>query len=162
MNDSMNSGIKEEYLKTECPKAECLKQEYLKEDRGLSVCESLIMKTIWDAGEDLSVPELTSALKIRYGKDYARTTMATFLLKLSEKDFVRTYRRGKLSFVHAIRDEEDYMLRRLQEETDFWYGGSVPRLVSALCRAKKLTPKDMEDIRNAYDGLDVSDQPGGD
>lgn len=146
MNDSMNNGIN-----GKCPK----------EDRNLSVCESLIMKTIWDAGEDLSVPELTSALKTRYGKDYARTTMATFLLKLSEKDFIRTYRRGKLSFVHAIKDEEDYKLRRLLEETDFWYGGSASRLISALCRARKLTPKDMEDLKNAYDELDVPDQPRG-
>lgn len=155
MNDSVNGEMHDDVNNS-------INEKYPKEDRSLSVCESLIMKTIWDAGEDLSVPELTSALKVRYGKDYARTTMATFLLKLSEKDFVRTYRRGKLSFVHAIREEEDYLLRRLQEETDFWYGGSVPRLVSALCRAKKLTTEDMEDLKNAYDELDVSHQPGGD
>lgn len=155
MNDSVKGEICDDMNNS-------INEKYLKEDRSLSVCESLIMKTIWDAGEDLSVPELTSALKTRYGKDYARTTMATFLLKLCEKDFVRTYRRGKLSFVHAIKDEEDYKLRRLQEETDFWYGGSVSRLVSALCRAKKLTPEDMEDLKNAYDELDVPHQPEGD
>ncbi|MBR5474571.1 MAG: BlaI/MecI/CopY family transcriptional regulator, partial [Lachnospiraceae bacterium] len=57
------------------------------DNRELSAAEALIMKAIWDAKQDISVIELMKVLKEDYGKDYKRTTMATFLLRLSEKDF---------------------------------------------------------------------------
>ncbi|MDE7352990.1 MAG: BlaI/MecI/CopY family transcriptional regulator [Acetatifactor sp.] len=121
------------------------------ENRNLSACETLIMKTIWDAGEDISVPDLIAALKAKYSKDYARTTMATFLLKLSEKGFARVYRKGKLSYVYAIKSQEEYKRRLLQEETDFWYHGNAADMVSALCSTGKLTRQDADRIRRMLD-----------
>lgn len=75
-------------------------------------------------GEDISVPDLMIALKEKYGKDYARTTVQTFLLKMIGKGFVQIYRRGKLSYVHALKGEADYKAKLLQEEMDFWYQGT--------------------------------------
>lgn len=63
------------------------------EDRKLSGSEAMVMKAVWDAGEDISVPDLMIALKEKYGKDYARTTVQTFLLKMIGKGFVQIYRR---------------------------------------------------------------------
>ena len=37
--------------------------------RGLSACETLIMKVVWDAKEDIAVQELIVQLKEQYGKD---------------------------------------------------------------------------------------------
>lgn len=124
------------------------------EERTLSTCETLIMKTIWDAGKDLSLMELSALLKERYQKDYARTTVATFLLKLSEKGFVRTYHKGRNSFIQAIKDEEAYKQRLLKEETDFWYQGSASRLVSALYQGKKMPKEEIEALRRMLDVFD--------
>ena len=89
-------------------------ENFLNEERNLSSAETIVMKTIWDAGEDISVPDLMVSLKVKYAKEYARTTVQTFLLKLSEKGFVRVYRKGKLSYVRAIKDEaEDRKSTRL-------------------------------------------------
>lgn len=124
------------------------------EDRKLSGSEAMVMKAVWDAGEDISVPNLMIALKEKYGKDYARTTVQTFLLKMIGKGFVQIYRRGKLSYVHALKGEADYKAKLLQEEMDFWYQGDPAQLVASLFRAGEMTEEDKEHIRRALDGLD--------
>ena len=112
------------------------------------------MKAVWDAGEDISVPDLMIALKEKYGKDYARTTVQTFLLKMIGKGFVQIYRRGKLSYVHALKGEAEYKAKLLQEEMDFWYRGNPAELVAGLFHAREMTEEDKEQIRRALDGLD--------
>ncbi len=129
-------------------------ENFLNEERNLSSAETIVMKTIWDAGEDISVPDLMVSLKVKYAKEYARTTVQTFLLKLSEKGFVRVYRKGKLSYVRAIKDEAEYKVKLLQEEMDFWYRGNPAELVMGLFHARGMAEKDKEQIRRALDGLD--------
>ena len=124
------------------------------EDRKLSGSEAMVRKAVWDAGEDISVPDLMIALKEKYGKDYARTTVQTFLLKMIGKGFVQIYRRGKLSYVHALKGEADYKAKLLQEEMDFGYQGDPAQLVASLFRAGEMTEEDKEHIRRALDGLD--------
>ena len=75
----------------------------------LSVCETLIMRQIWAYEGDIPVQTLIVKLNEEYGKNYARTTVVTFLSKLKDKKFVETYRIGKMSFAKALRTEEDYM-----------------------------------------------------
>lgn len=122
--------------------------------RSLSPCEAMIMKAVWDAGGDMTVAELTGTLKEEYGKEYARTTIATFLMKLSEKGFIVTSRKGKSSYVHAIRQEEEYRSAILKEENDFWYHGDLVRLFSALCKENGLTKEEICDLRGILDELD--------
>lgn len=99
------------------------------DERNLSESEAVIMKAVWDYvhayNEDISVPHLIDVLRENYGKDYARTTVVTFLLKISDKGFVRTYRRGKLSFVHVMKSIDSYRKKRLEDEIAFWYGGDL-------------------------------------
>lgn len=69
----------------------------------LSVCETLIMRQIWAYEGDIPVQTLIVKLNEEYGKNYARTTVVTFLSKLKDKKFVETYRIGKMSFAKALR-----------------------------------------------------------
>ena len=131
-----------------------MNEKFFEEERNLSASETVIMKAIWDAKEDISIPDLIDKLREEYGKDYARTTVVTFLLKLSDKGFVRTYRRGKLSYAHIMKSEEDYKAKLLSEEADFWYDGQVPKMVSALVSKRNLSKEDVEEIKNLLDGLD--------
>ena len=124
------------------------------DERNLSGAESLVMKAVWDAGEDISVPDLMAALKVKYAKEYARTTVQTFLLKLSEKGFIRIYREGRLSYVRAVKAEEEYKSRLLQEEMNFWYHGKAAELIAGLFRAGKVTKEDREQLRRSLDDLD--------
>ena len=132
-----------------------MNEQFFEEERNLSASETTIMKAIWDAGQDISIPDLIELLRTDYGKDYARTTVVTFLLKLSDKGFVRTYRKGKLSYAHAMKSEADYRTKLLNEETDYWFNGNVSNLFSALCSSRKLTKDEIGEIRSLLDDMDA-------
>lgn len=103
------------------------------EDNMLTVGEACIMKVIWNETEDISVPSLIEKLRMKFlEKNYARTTVVTFLLKLDAKGFVKTYRKGKLSYIHVIRSEEEYRCKLLKDMIEFWYDGDSTALQKEL------------------------------
>ena len=119
----------------------------------LSASESLIMKVIWDADGEISVPEMMKILKDEYGKDYARTTIATVLLRLSDKRFVTTRRMGKISYVTALKSLEDYRKEIARKNTDFWFKGSALNFISALHSTGSLTKEDRKKIQDFLNSL---------
>lgn len=122
--------------------------------RELSGCETLIMKIVWEHKEDISTQEIIEQLRIKYDKDYARTTVVTFIQRLIEKGFLNTYRKGRMSYVHAIRSELEYKMNFIQEAEAFWFDGNAEFLFSMLCKTKKLSKEEREGIQEILDGLD--------
>ena len=114
--------------------------EIKKQERNLSAAETVIMKAIWDAKEDIAVPALIELLRTDYGKDYAKTTVVTFLLHLSDKDFITTYRQGRLSYVHAMKSEVAYREKLARESVDFWLKG-IPLRWYPVCAMRRSLPK---------------------
>ncbi len=126
-----------------------------KKSQELSACETLIMKAVWDAKDDIAVQELIVQLKQQYNKDYARTTVVTFLKKMSEKGYVSTYRIGNASYVHAERDENQYVREKLNRDRDFWFGGSPSKLLSAaLYDGKTISKEEIRKMKELLDELD--------
>ena len=111
----------------------------------LSVCEAPIMKIIWESNPDISVPELVKQLNEQYGKEYARTTVVTFLTRMAGKGYITTQRRGRISYVHAIKSEQEYKQQLAQKEIEFWFHGSMAEFAQTLCAAAPLTH---EECRN--------------
>ena len=105
----------------------------------LSVCEAPIMKIIWESNPDISVPELVKQLNEQYGKEYARTTVVTFLTRMAGKGYITTQRRGRISYVHAIKSEQEYKQQLAQKEIEFWFHGSMAEFAQTLCAAAPLT-----------------------
>lgn len=122
--------------------------------RELSACETLIMKVVWDAKEDIAVQDLIVQLKEQYGKDYARTTVVTFLGKMADKGFVSTHRRGKNAYVHAEKEEDAYKSQLMNEETDFWFEGKPEQLLSAICSVRSVSKEEIQKIRDLLDVLE--------
>ena len=79
----------------------------------LSPCEALIMKLIWEAQQDIPVQDLIDQLRDDHGKEYARTTVVTFVGKLKDKRFVDTYRRGKAAFSPAFPEKQIRQIRNI-------------------------------------------------
>ena len=51
----------------------------------LTGCEKLIIKTIWDADEELSLMEIVQRVNDKYHKNWKPQTVSTFLAKLRKK-----------------------------------------------------------------------------
>ena len=122
--------------------------------REMSGCETLIMKIVWSSKEDLSTQEIINQLRIRYNKDYARTTVVTFIQRLIEKGFVCTYRKGRVSYVQPLRSESEYQKTFIQEAEEFWFDGDAQFLFSTLCKTKKLSKEERKGIQEILDGMD--------
>ena len=140
-------------MSTETTEMRCLMNEQMI-GREISGCETLIMKTVWDSKKELSTPELIDALRVRYGKNYARTTVVTFLQRLAEKGYVETYRKGRIAYVRALKTEKEYMNKFLSEAEQFWFEGDSSHLMAALCDTKKLSKDEIERIRELLDDVD--------
>ena len=121
----------------------------------LSVCEAPIMKIIWESNPDISVPELVKQLNEQYGKEYARTTVVTFLTRMAGKGYITTQRRGRISYVHAIKSEQEYKQQVAQKEIEFWFHGSMAEFAQTLCAAAPLTHEECQKLRRLLDLVEV-------
>ena len=120
----------------------------------LSVCEAPIMKIIWESNPDISVPELVKQLNEQYGKEYARTTVVTFLTRMAGKGYITTQRRGRISYVHAIKSEQEYKQQLAQKENEFWFHGSMAEFAQTLCAAAPLTHEECQKLRRLLDHVE--------
>ncbi len=99
----------------------------------LSSAEEVIMKAIWDNGkEDIRMLQLINNLKENYGRDYARTTVVTFIGKMAAKGYVKTYRVGKFSYVKALVTEEAFKKDLLIRTCEFWFAGDKDKMIEAV------------------------------
>ena len=120
----------------------------------LSVCEAPIMKIIWESNPDISVPELVKQLNEQYGKEYARTTVVTFLTRMAGKGYITTQRRGRISYGHAIKSEQEYKQQLAQKEIEFWFHGSMAEFAQTLCAAAPLTHEECQKLRRLLDHVE--------
>ncbi len=104
--------------------------------RELSACEAIIMKAIWDNGEDMPLQKLLDTLRDKYHKDYPRTTAATFLPRLHTTAYVTTNRVGRTSFSHPEVSLHDYRMKMIRETSDFWFDGDDDALAASLAESK--------------------------
>ena len=95
-------------------------------------CEKIVMKCSWDAGRDMSLVETMSVLKEKYGKDWKRQTVSTFLLHLIQKGFLTPYRVGRVFYYHQEIELEAFKKQQTEEFLEFWYEGSLDAFVAAV------------------------------
>ncbi len=119
-----------------------------KKARELSGCETMIMKLIWDAEGDIAVQDLITKMKEIYKKDYARTTMVTFLKKLSDKGYVSTYRIGRAAYAHPEKEEDLYKQQLMLEEMDFWFDGRLSAMVDAINHVQPMSGDEIQKMKN--------------
>lgn len=122
--------------------------------RELSPGETLIMKAIWEAGEDIFVPELMEVMRRKYEKDYRRTTVGTFLLRLSDKRFLTTYREGRFAYVHALVSKEEFEQKLAGKTVDFWFKGKLSNYIAAFCAGRELSEEELTEIQRVLEGIE--------
>lgn len=124
-----------------------------KDVKELSNCEEIIMKIIWDNEDDLCINDIMNIMKNGYHKEYARSTIATFVQRLTEKGFLSSYRSGRTTYVHAIRNEQKYREEILSQMQEFWFGGDMTYLMSVLINMKRYSKNEIEKIRKILDEM---------
>lgn len=114
----------------------------------LTECEQVVMKSVWDAGKDVSLQEIMKDLEDRFHKVWKRQTISTFLLHLIEKGYLRSYRQGRVFYYVSLIKEEDYRDLQNKEFLDFWYEGSVGNMVKAMIDKGSLSAEDLDKVKS--------------
>lgn len=124
----------------------------------LSTGETLIMKVIWDQKKDVTITDLVSLLCEHYEKEYKRSTVVTFLTRLSDKRFISSRRDGRMTYIHAEKTEEDYRTLLANQQLDYWFQGKLPSMVSALTKDRHISKEDRARLREMIEEMDREDE----
>ena len=90
------------------------------ERANLTECERIVMKSVWDADKDVSLVEIMSAIQDRYGRNWKRQTVSTFLLHLIQKGYLTSYRVGRVFYYHREVELQEFKKEVTAEFLDFW------------------------------------------
>ena len=110
-------------------------------------CEQLVMKTVWDADEELSLMEITQRVNGKYHKTWALQTVSTFLARLVKKGYLRSSRQGRVFFYQIQIPLEEYKARMTNEYVNFWNHGNADEFLCALVHERSLRSDEIERIK---------------
>ena len=98
----------------------------------LTHCEQLVMKTIWDADEELSLMDVVQHVNSKYHKNWKPQTVSTFLSRL-----VGHYRQGRVFNYQILVPLEEYKGQLTSDFVDFWYHGNAYEFLYTLMKEKQ-------------------------
>lgn len=94
------------------------------EFKKLTECEQLVMKTVWDSKEELSLMEIMMRVNENYHKEWKPQTVSTFLARLVREGYLNCYRKGRMFFYRILVPYDKYREHITKEFMDFWSRGS--------------------------------------
>lgn len=126
----------------------------MKLDR-LSNCELEVMKILWEHEGGVSPGEIKQELKGRKNREYEKSTVATWLLRLKKKGWIESvpFAQGKkgVGYIPLVK-KEDYEQMEIHLLAERLYEGSLSRTVAAFAQREQLTEKDVKEIREIING----------
>ena len=100
----------------------------------LTDCEQLVMKTVWDSEEELSLMEIMQRVNDKYHKEWKPQTVSTFLARLVRKGYLRHYRQGRVFFYQILVPLDEYKGQLTSDYVTFWNHDNADEF---LCAAGK-------------------------
>src|SRR5688572_2442209 len=105
-----------------------------------------ILQQLWDHGSR-TIRQLTEALYPGAARTAQYATVQKLLDRLEEKHFVTRDRSGPAHVFTASVGREDLIGRRLQDMAEKLCGGSLTPLLTHLVRARRLSPRERQELR---------------
>ena len=107
-----------------------------------------IMKVLWKAGKPVSLGEIMGEID----SNWARNTVGTLLVRLTEKGAVEAQKQGKANLYYPILAENEYSMSETKSFLSKLYKGSIGNLVACLYENKELSKEEIEDLRKIING----------
>jgi len=123
----------------------------VKSSMPISEAESIVMQVFWERGA-LPSEDVVSALK-SHGK-WQESTVKTLLNRLLKKGALRA-RKDKRRYVYSpVLTRNEWLSRESHGFLDRLFGGRVVPLVSYFSQQRKLSKKDIEDLKRLIKEID--------
>ncbi len=107
-----------------------------------------IMKVVWDAKEPITSLEIGKEVE---EKGWKKTTIATFLTRLTEKGALRAEKRGKLYYYSPKISEKDYRKSQTRNLIQSLYHGSIREFAVALFEEEKWSSEEIQELKAIFD-----------
>ena len=107
-----------------------------------------IMKVIWKAEGRVTSIDIGKAVEDRGWK---KTTIATFLTRLSEKGAIAGEKQGKLYYYTALITEKEYKKLQTKNLIKSLYNGSVRDFAVAFFEDNKLSNDDIKELKAIFE-----------
>lgn len=117
----------------------------------ISECELVAMKCVWDAGEPVTCAYVIDKLKTDYQREYAETTVYTFLKNLKTKGFIESYKKG-ITYYKPKRSLDEFRSAYMKKMLDFWYDGSIADMLSTLFEVHETDDKELKAVKKVVKG----------
>lgn len=117
----------------------------------ISEAEAKVMDVLWrrhPLGADAVIESLLRT------SDWQEPTIKTLLNRLLRKGAIRAEREGRRFLYAPVLRREDYLLHESQGLLDRLFDGRVAPLVAHFSERRKLTRKDLAELRKLIEGLD--------
>ena len=104
-----------------------------------------VMLAIWNASEP---PVNTAYLMDAVGKtrSWKAPTLISFLVRLEERGFISSTKKGKERYYEAVADKSNYIRIASEQFVNQYHGGSFVNMMDSLYSEKKLSEDDIDEL----------------
>jgi predicted transcriptional regulator len=110
----------------------------------VSEAESVVLEALW-ANSPMATEDVVAALKSQ--RDWQEPTIKTLLNRLLKKGAISAKRDGRRYLYSPVLRREDWLLRESEGLLARLFGGRVAPLVAHFSKHKKLTRKDLAELK---------------
>jgi BlaI family transcriptional regulator, penicillinase repressor len=117
----------------------------------ISEAESAVMEVLWRTSP-VSTEDVVAALKNR--QDWQEPTIKTLLNRLLKKGAVSAQREGRRYLYSPLLQRDQWLASESKGLLDRLFGGRVAPLVAHFSKQRKLTRKDIADLKRLIEELE--------
>lgn len=117
----------------------------------ISEAESVVMQVLWKRSP-MAAEEVFAALAGR--QDWQEATVKTLLGRLLKKGAISAEREGRRFLYAPLLRREDWLLQESESLLDRLFGGRVAPMVAHFSERRKLSKKDIAELRKLIQELD--------
>jgi BlaI family transcriptional regulator, penicillinase repressor len=118
----------------------------------ISEAESRVMEVLWAGKTSQSADDVCAALVDR--QDWQEATVKTLLNRLLKKRAIAAERDGRRFLYRPLIGRSDYVHAESKSLLDRLYGGRIAPLVAHFSERRKLSKKDIAEIRALIEEID--------
>ena len=114
-------------------------------NKKLPDAEFEVMLAIWNAAV---LPVNTAYLMNEVGKarSWKAPTLISFLVRLEERGFISSTKKGKERYYEAVADKTEYIRAASEQFVNQYHGGSFVSMMDSLYSEKKLSEEDIDEL----------------
>lgn len=123
----------------------------MKTSESISEAESAVLEVLWDRGS-ATAEDVVAAVAAARG--WHESTVKTLLGRLLKKGAVRAAKDGRRFIYSPALAREEWLSRESQSLLNRLYGGRVAPLVAHFSRHRKLSKRDIRELKRLIEELD--------